>query len=322
MKVPRKAVRDTTGRENPSNQTALPEERILTGHLLRHQQQRGRKGGKADHYDGDAFNSDKQLGQSQQEGTFDLDMIGTRKQDLAVCPAPAPNDVLPHRSTMISITIVCIAMPTILLGALCLLASTQAWTSPTVQRPICSSTLFASRAAAKWANKQQWLESRGGMAGDDNSSSSPPYAAIVGGGRIGSLLAEAGNCDLLGRGDSIDAEGTGPILIATRNDALEGIIDKCPENRRKDLVFLQNGYLDVYLESKGLLSNTQALLYLSVTAKGAEPIDGVTSTDPEGLTAATGEHAQAFADRLAALNLKCKILDTNAYKPAMFEKLM
>jgi hypothetical protein len=148
-------------------------------------------------------------------------------------------------------------------------------------------------------------------------------AEIVGGGRIGSLLAEAGNCVLLGRGDLISSTDEGnPILVATRNDALDGIVDNCPPNRLDDLVFLQNGYLDLYLGGKGLAESTQALLYLSVTAKGAPAIDGVTAVNPEGLTAATGKHARAFADRLAALNLKCNVLSSQQYQPAMFEKLM
>jgi hypothetical protein len=148
-------------------------------------------------------------------------------------------------------------------------------------------------------------------------------AEIIGGGRIGSLLAEAGNCVLLGRGDLISHTDDGnPILISTRNDALDDIIESCPPNRLDDLVFLQNGYLDKYLESKGLSQNTQALLYLSVTAKGAPAIDGVTAVNPEGLTGVTGKHARAFADRLAALKLKCNVLSAGQYKPAMFEKLM
>lgn len=85
---------------------------------------------------------------------------------------------------------------------------------------------------------------------------------------------------------------------------------------------MQNGYLDDFLASKGLLDNTQCLLYLSVTAKGVPAVDGVTSVNPEGLTAATGVHAQALADRLAALNLKCNVVTPEQYRPAMFEKLM
>jgi hypothetical protein len=148
-------------------------------------------------------------------------------------------------------------------------------------------------------------------------------AEIVGGGRIGSLLSEAGRSRLLGRSDAIDPASEGkPILIATRNDALANIVDNCPENRRKDLVFLQNGYLDNFLVEKGLMDNTQVLLYLSVPAKGVPPIDGVTKVNPEGLTTATGIHAQAFADRLATLNMKCNVVSEKEYRPVMFEKLM
>lgn len=147
---------------------------------------------------------------------------------------------------------------------------------------------------------------------------------VIGGGRIGSLLSDGAT--LLGRNDSIsssiDDDGDGPIYIATRNDVLESIVDECPMNRRKDLVFLQNGYIDDFLSSKGLEENTQALLYLSVPSKGANPVDGITSFNPEGLTAATGRHAKAFADRLAALGLKCNVVSAAEYRPAMFEKLM
>ena len=148
-------------------------------------------------------------------------------------------------------------------------------------------------------------------------------AEIIGAGRIGEFLANAGDCVVLGRQDSIDPAKEGqPILIATRNDALAGIVDKCPENRRNDLVFLQNGYLDNFLKEQGLLDNTQVLLYLSVTAKGAAPVDGVTTVNPEGFTAATGVHAQAFANRLETLNMKCNVVTPEDYRPAMFEKLM
>lgn len=218
-----------------------------------------------------------------------------------------------------------------------LLASTavaDAWfsaSSPCVGKS-CYSTalLMASRGAKKWDRKKAWLEKRGFAEPETTSDSAGMATAavaqipmtIVGSGRIGGLLAEGGKSIVVGREDSIDPEGTGPILVTTRNDALEGIVEKCPENRRKDLVFMQNGYLDDFLQAKGLMDNTQVLLFLSVTAKGADPIDGVTKANPEGLTAATGEHAQAFADRLAALDLKCKVITPEEYRPAMFEKLM
>ena len=160
-----------------------------------------------------------------------------------------------------------------------------------------------------------------------SSSSSPSpeeKSIVIGGGRIGSLLSSGAT--LLGRADplsaSIDPDGSGPIFVATRNDVLHSIVDGCPASRRKDLVFLQNGYLDDFLRERGLSDNTQALLYLSVTARGVDPVDGITSVDPDGLTAATGPHARAFADRLASLGLKCKVVSAEEYRPAMFEKLM
>jgi len=76
------------------------------------------------------------------------------------------------------------------------------------------------------------------------------------------------------------------------------------------------------LKEKGLEANTQALLFVSVTSMDATPIDGITSTNPDGLTAATGEHAQALADRLSRLDLKCHVLAAEKYQPAMFEKLI
>lgn len=195
----------------------------------------------------------------------------------------------------------------------------NAWVGQTTPSQRTSVALFGSKAATTWAKKQEWLAKRGF---DIDGVPKLAMTEIVGSGRIGSLLAEAGECIVVGREDSISADGEGPILVATRNDALDGIIDGCPENRRKDLVFMQNGYLDKLLESKGLQENTQVLLYLSVTAKGAAPIDGVTAVNPEGLTTATGLHAENFAKRLEKLDLKCRVVEAEEYRPAMFEKLM
>lgn len=182
---------------------------------------------------------------------------------------------------------------------------------------------MASKNAMKIASRSKWASSRSGTESSVNESAASGFCTIIGGGRIGSLLEKGGESLLLKRGDKIPNENEGtPILIATRNDSLDKIIAECPENRLKDLVFLQNGYLDGFLAKKGLSGNTQALLYLSVPALGVEPVDGITTVNPEGLTGATGVHAQAFADRLKALGLKCNVLSTEEYKPAMFEKLI
>jgi len=205
------------------------------------------------------------------------------------------------------------------------IASSFAWTNTCANmNNNKGSALFGSKASRKIESRSAWAEGRGVV--DDSSSSSSSgdggFATVVGGGRIGGLLS-SGDSTLLGRGDSISSENEGtPILIATRNDSLDSIVNECPDNRKKDLVFLQNGYLDGFLEEKGLMDNTQVLLYLSVPAKGVDPVDGVTAVNPEGLTAATGVHAQAFADRLASLGLKCNVVTPEEYRPAMFEKLI
>eukprot|EP00978_Attheya_sp_CCMP212_P011318 scaffold27936_cov35-Attheya_sp.AAC.1 len=90
---------------------------------------------------------------------------------------------------------------------------------------------MASKGAAKWEKKQAWLEKRGlnadgtsSSSESSSSSSSSDVCTIIGGGRIGSLLAQSeGESIVLGRNGVIDADGSGPILIATRNDALDGI---------------------------------------------------------------------------------------------------
>lgn len=212
-------------------------------------------------------------------------------------------------------------------------SSCEAW-SVSPSRSTSSTALgMGSRGAAKWEKKKAWLESRGldpdtGLApvvAAVASSEDNAFVTVVGGGRIGSMLVGEGGDStlLLKRGDAIPSEHEGtPILLATRNDALEGIVAACPDNRKADLVFLQNGYLDDFLAAQGLSDNSQVLLFVSVTALGAEPIDGITTVNPEGLTAATGVHAQAFQRRLHAMGLKCNVASAVDYRPAMFEKLI
>lgn len=223
----------------------------------------------------------------------------------------------------------------VLIAAALSASSASAWSvnTPSTQFASKSSSSklttlnMGSRSAAKWEKKKEWLEKRGvgseSSSDDADAPSSSGFCTVIGGGRIGGMLIEGGESLLLKRGDSIPEEGEGtPILVATRNDSLDGIIESCPENRKNDLVFMQNGYLDDFLASKGLQDNTQVLLFVSVTAKGAEPIDGITTVNPEGLTTATGVHAEAFQNRLAALGLKCNVVSAEDYRAPMFEKLM
>jgi hypothetical protein len=58
---------------------------------------------------------------------------------------------------------------------------------------------------------------------------------IIGGGRVGQALAAMGpGTDVVvKRGGAVEGLEAGPIIVATRNDALDGIVDATPAARRK-----------------------------------------------------------------------------------------
>lgn len=139
---------------------------------------------------------------------------------------------------------------------------------------------------------------------------------------MGEALAKMGKKDVVvRRGDAVDGPA-GPVVVCTRNDDLQGVFDATPSARRQDLVFIQNGMLVPWLAERGLEDNTQVLVYFAVAKKGDLPTDGKTEVNPEGLTAAYGRHAQAFADRLAAADLSCKVLGKTDFQKSMLEKLI
>lgn len=149
-------------------------------------------------------------------------------------------------------------------------------------------------------------------------------AVIVGGGRVGRALQDMGGGDdvLVRRGDAVPRDFGGPILVCTRNDDLEAVLEATPESRRSDLVFFQNGMMEPWFESKGLGDADQVLAYFAVSKLGEPPTDGKTDTNPEGLTAAYGKWASAVAARLQAGGLSCKVLDKEAFQKQMLEKLI
>ncbi|KAK9900955.1 hypothetical protein M0R45_002355 [Rubus argutus] len=55
------------------------------------------------------------------------------------------------------------------------------------------------------------------------------------------------------------------------------------------LIFFQNGMLEPWLESKDLGDADQVLAYFAVSKPGEPPVDGITDTNPEGLTASYGK---------------------------------
>uniref|UniRef100_A0A7C9ELP4 Uncharacterized protein n=1 Tax=Opuntia streptacantha TaxID=393608 RepID=A0A7C9ELP4_OPUST len=149
-------------------------------------------------------------------------------------------------------------------------------------------------------------------------------AVIVGGGRVGRMLQDMGDGEdlLVKRGESVPLDFDGPILVCTRNDDLEAVLQATPQSRWRDLVFFQNGMLEPWFKSKGLDDADQVLAYFAVSKLGEPPVDGKTDTNPEGLTASYGKWASAVAERLHAGGLSCKVLDKEAFQKQMFEKLI
>ncbi|KAL0425173.1 UNVERIFIED_CONTAM: hypothetical protein Sradi_1052100 [Sesamum radiatum] len=149
-------------------------------------------------------------------------------------------------------------------------------------------------------------------------------AIIVGGGRVGKALQDMGSGDdvLVKRGEPVPLDFSGPILVCTRNDDLDAVLESTPKSRWSDLVFFQNGMLEPWFESKGLGDADQVLAYFAVSKLGEPPIDGITDTNPEGLTAAYGKWATAVAGRLRAGGLSCKVLEKDAFQKQMLEKLI
>ncbi|KAL1340298.1 hypothetical protein HN51_026708 [Arachis hypogaea] len=149
-------------------------------------------------------------------------------------------------------------------------------------------------------------------------------AVIVGGGRVGRALLDMGTGQdiLVRRGESVPFDFQGPILVCTRNDDLEAVLQSTPPSRWNDLVFFQNGMIEPWLESKGLSDANQVLAYFAISKLGETPIDGKTDTNPEGLTAAYGKWAPAVAERLHAGGLSCMVLGKEAFEKQMLEKLI
>lgn len=149
-------------------------------------------------------------------------------------------------------------------------------------------------------------------------------AVIVGGGRVGKALNDMGNGQdlLVKRGELVPLDFEGPILVCTRNDDLDAVLEATPPSRWNDLVFFQNGMLEPWFQSKGLGDADQVLAYFAISKLGEAPIDGKTDTNPEGLTAAYGKWASAVAGRLLAGGLSCKVLGKEAFQKQMLEKLI
>lgn len=149
-------------------------------------------------------------------------------------------------------------------------------------------------------------------------------SVIIGAGRVGQALQNMGTGKdvIVRRGEKVPETFLGPILVCTRNDDMDAVLEITPQSRWEDLVFFQNGMLEPWLQSKGLVNASQVLVYFAVAKLGEAPIDGKTETNPEGLTAASGKWASAIATRLHLAGLSCKVLDKDNFEKSMLEKLI
>jgi ketopantoate reductase len=143
---------------------------------------------------------------------------------------------------------------------------------------------------------------------------------VIGAGRIGTALAarDPGRFVLVDRKqgwEQIEAQASGPIMLAVRNDDLSAVIDRVPADRRGDLVFVQNGMLRSWLADRGLGSATRGLLFMAVPTVGA-------AIEPGGESPFHGPWAEAMVEAFTAASLPAKVVDAQAFAGIELEKLI
>lgn len=97
---------------------------------------------------------------------------------------------------------------------------------------LSSSTLFhlPRKPTSRFAQR---IEAKAAMASTTKSKTKVVPAVIVGGGRVGKALNDMGKGDdlLVKRGEPVPVDFEGPILVCTRNDDLEAVLESTPKPR-------------------------------------------------------------------------------------------
>lgn len=145
---------------------------------------------------------------------------------------------------------------------------------------------------------------------------------IIGAGRVGQALetraAMRGRpCVLISRKagwESLHAEGSGPILVATRNDDLDAVLARVPPERHGDLVLVQNGMLRSWASEAGLSQPTRGLLFFAVPARGDD-------LDPGGVSPFTGPRAAAVVRWLQDIDVPASVVPESEFRGVELEKL-
>jgi hypothetical protein len=77
----------------------------------------------------------------------------------------------------------------------------------------------------------------------------------------------------------------GPIVVCTRNDDLQSIVEATAADRREDLVFIQNGMLQPWLDAQGLGENTQvSQAAITWPASAASAVNTITCCQLAGIS--------------------------------------
>jgi len=153
------------------------------------------------------------------------------------------------------------------------------------------------------------------LADDLAIEETPPRRVAIGRGKVGGLLARADNCAVITRQrgwSTLDDPAGDPIAVCVRNDDLAAVLASVPRHRRTDLVFMQPGVLEPWLEDHGLEGNTRGLLYFTVREAGGQAVPG-------GVSRFTGPHANAMALWLESLGLRTEVVGRKAFAAAALE---
>ncbi|MFZ4576878.1 MAG: ketopantoate reductase family protein [Myxococcota bacterium] len=150
-----------------------------------------------------------------------------------------------------------------------------------------------------------------------------PSVTMIGAGRVGLALSTRAQkagvpCNLVTRitgWEALSGAAGVPILVTTRNDDLDAVVAQVPEERRSDLVFVQNGMLQPWLVSRGLGECSRGLLYFAVPTRHA-PVS------PGGASLFTGARADQLVQWFGAVALDAQALERHAFAEAELEKLI
>lgn len=152
---------------------------------------------------------------------------------------------------------------------------------------------------------------------------------VVGDGRIGRAFAQMAGprTRLISRGQVVaserDGEGAFPIIVATHCSDLEVVLDKTCESRWKDLVFVQNGMLQPWLQRHGLQNNTQVLLFMSATPENPLKLKGRMHVQHGGRDSCVrGRWASIITHIMQKGGLQCSTLTNEIFLEVMIEKLL